>query len=200
MDDDAADVLKSMHGALLEALRHREQEIFSYLAILVPALGGFVWLLRDGANNKAITTFVAGSVGVLLMLLLGAAYSLTLGYNYRYITFQLAKIEQRLNVTSTMLQGWPKSPKDFRARYRWHFIPWCTPPEMIKVFWLAFLVGILGVTIVASYSLNSEYFPRFILTLVGGGCLLLGLLAPIWFGWKIMNLCKKEPEAWPDDV
>ena len=33
--DDAANVLKSMHRALLEALRHREQEIFSYPAILV---------------------------------------------------------------------------------------------------------------------------------------------------------------------
>jgi hypothetical protein len=30
-----------MHGALLESLRQREKEIFSYLSIL-PALGGFV--------------------------------------------------------------------------------------------------------------------------------------------------------------
>ncbi len=146
MLDDAANVLKSMHGALLEALHHREQEIFSYLAILVPALGGFVWLLHQGADKNAVTTFIAGTVSVLLMLLLGAAYSLTLGYNYRYITFQLAKIEHCLRVRDIMLRGWPKLPKDFRERYRWHSIPWCTPPRMIKAFWLAFLVGILGVT------------------------------------------------------
>jgi hypothetical protein len=54
--DDAADVLKSMHGALLEALRHREQEIFSYLAILVPALAGFVWLLQQGADRMLPVT------------------------------------------------------------------------------------------------------------------------------------------------
>jgi len=63
-----------------------------------------------------------------------------------------------LRVRDIMLRGWPKSPKDFRERYRWHSIPWCTPPDMIKVFWLAFLVGILDVTMVASYALNSEHF------------------------------------------
>jgi hypothetical protein len=41
-----AAALESMHKLLLEALRHREQEIVRYLAILGPALGGFVWLLH----------------------------------------------------------------------------------------------------------------------------------------------------------
>ena len=189
-------------GALLEALRHREQEIFSYLAILVPALGGFAWLLnRLAEGNVSTMTFMAGTLGVLLILLLGAAYSLTLGYNYRYITFQLAKIEHRLKVTNTMLHGWPKSPKDFRARYSWHSIPWCTPSEMIKVFWLAFLAGMLWVTVAASYAtLDFAHSPGLLVKFVGSACLLFGLLAPAWFGRKIMNLCDKEPEEWDQIV
>ena len=75
--------LEGIHKQLLEALRHREQEIFHYLAILAPALGGFVWLLYKGVNPFL---FAVGTLGVLLLLLLGALYSLALGYNYRYIT------------------------------------------------------------------------------------------------------------------
>lgn len=39
---------EGIHKLLLEALRYREQEIFRYLAIPGPALGGFVWLLHSG--------------------------------------------------------------------------------------------------------------------------------------------------------
>src|SRR5207302_6804579 len=99
--------------------------------ILVPAVGGFVWLLRSAPEK---TLFVGGTVGTLLLLFLGAVYSLTLGYNYRYITLQLAKIEDLLAATDAMLEGWPKSPNDFLQKYKFLGLSWCTPPEIIKVF------------------------------------------------------------------
>src|SRR5260370_38671296 len=141
-----------MHGLLLEALRHREQELFSYLAILGPALGGFVWLLLKYRGATSAGIFVVGAIGVQLLLLLGALYALTLGYNYRYITLELAKIEHELGIARSMLSGWPRSPEEFERRYRLRFfsqprsggIPWCTPPEVIKIFWQAFLVAIVG--------------------------------------------------------
>ena len=83
-------VLENMHKLLLQALRHREQEIVRYLAILGPALGGFAWLLywsKDGVN------LTVGTMGVLFLLFLGAIYSLALGYNYRCIVLELAKLE-----------------------------------------------------------------------------------------------------------
>ncbi len=40
-------------------------------------------------------------------------YSLMLGYHYRYITLQLAKIEYILGMKDAMLKGWPKVPEDF---------------------------------------------------------------------------------------
>ncbi len=48
--------LGNMHQLFLEALRHREQEIFRYLAILGPALGGFMWLIQSEASNGVVVT------------------------------------------------------------------------------------------------------------------------------------------------
>ncbi len=58
--------VQNMHQAFLEALRHREQEILRYLAILGPALGGFIWLLTLDLSSKAHmpTVFAAGSLAL----------------------------------------------------------------------------------------------------------------------------------------
>jgi len=187
--------LENMHGMLLEALRHREQEILSYLTILVPALGGFGWLLYY-AGDRA-TLFVFGTVGVLLLLGLGAVYSLTLGYNYRYITLQLAKIEHLLGIKEAMLTGWPKSRKDFLKRYRkFRCLPWCTPPEMIKVFWRAFLCGIILVTAAAGSASKGELTKAIIIS-AGGLCLLVGFFYAAVFGYKLIDKCEREQD-WPD--
>jgi len=45
-------MLENMHKTFLEALRHREQEILRYIAILAPALAGFIWLLKLDLENK----------------------------------------------------------------------------------------------------------------------------------------------------
>src|SRR3989338_3054839 len=141
------DVLMNMHQIFLETLRHREQEIFQYLAILGPALGGFGWLLFNRTGHEE--EFVYGTFGVIALLFLCAVYSLTLGYNFRYIILQLAKLEIFLDIKNVMLAGWPRDRRDFLKYKLFGFIPYCVPPEIIKVFWLAFLGGIALVTITA---------------------------------------------------
>lgn len=192
---DNIDALVNMHKLLLEALRHREQEIIRYLAILGPALGGFLWLiLADQVNNLV---FIAGTIGVLFLLLLGAFYSLALGYNYRYITLQLAKLETNLGISDAMLEGWPKSPKDFLKRYSiGGRIPWCTPPEVIWAFWLAFVVGIVGVTATACMH-KPEVLILAWVSSVGVFSSLAGFLLPIHFGQKLREHCNKELEEKP---
>ena len=110
----AISVLENTHKLLLEALRHREQEIFSYLAIIGPAIGGFFWLLQHRNSDPGL--FTLGTMGVLLLLFFGAVYTLALGYNYRYITFQLAKLEVRLGIKGFMLKGWPRSKQEWRPQ------------------------------------------------------------------------------------
>jgi hypothetical protein len=150
-DDPRGTAICNMHQAFLEVLRHREQEILQFFAVLGPALGGFIWLLAADLRENPFR-FVAGTYGVLLVLLMGAFYALALGYNYRYLTLQLAKLEKNevLNLSELVLASWPREYDEFERRNRWGVIPWSTPPGIIKVFWATSLACILGVTIVAS--------------------------------------------------
>lgn len=217
------DAKLNMHKMFLEALRHREQDIIRFLAILGPSLGGFIWLLGDVTHNPA--RFVAGTYGVLLVLVLGAFYSLALGYNYRYLTLQLAKLESQpeLNLECVMLASWPHQPAEFQKRNRWGVIPWCTPPGIIKVFWIAFLACIAGVTIMARYveielptrppnaaatqpttqalvaQQQAEKMETFKAAIpwVGGACFALALLWPVTIGRKMLKACRDEdPKDW----
>jgi hypothetical protein len=193
----AAEPLEKMHGMLLEALRHREQEIFNYLAILGPALAGFAGILyKDQTRGVTTGLFLFGTASVLSLLFFGAVYSLMLGYNYRYITLQLAKIEYILSMTDAMLKKWPKLPEDF-DRYKCFSIWVCTPPEIVKVFWEAFLAGIVGVVVTACLWRRECLVYAFASSL--GAVFLIpgGILLPIWLGCKLHALRDQETkEDW----
>lgn len=189
-DDVQNHMVENMHKTLLEALRHREQEIIRYIAILTPALVGFIWLIREYINddNNAVF-FTIGTVGVIFLLLVGAFYSLSLGYNYRCITMQLAKLEAlTADVNRFILAHWPRTPKDFKKYKR------CYPPEIIKTFWLAFTVGMAGVTAIglSLLQVNGEWKMKAIILIVGTLCLCIDLKAPYWYGSKFEKARKKE--------
>jgi hypothetical protein len=143
--DGNPETLRGYHQALLEAMKQREVDIIKFLAILGLALGGFVWLCHQ-TGATAAPAMVVGVYGVLLALFAGALYALALGYNYRCLTMQVAKLERDLNIKKSVLRGWPRACRDFERRFRWGAIPWSSPPEIIKVFWLSLLLCILLVT------------------------------------------------------
>jgi hypothetical protein len=121
---------------------------------------------------------------------------LSLGYNYRYITLQLAKIEHHFGAQTSILRGWPQSPNEFLERYRkFKCIPWCTPPAIINVFWLAFLVAILLVTVSAAI-LNEKALVLGIVVPAGIILCLWSAVLPIHFGCKLKKLCEDEPTQW----
>lgn len=208
---DAHDTaLMNMHGKFLDALRHREQDIIQFLGILGPALGGFIWLLGDLADHPF--RFVAGTYGVLLVLFMGASYTLALGYNYRYMILQLAKLEAhpRLCLREVTLAYWPRRVSEFKKGSRWGFLPWCTPPDIIRVFWLAFLICIIGVTVVA-WVADRDVFPigatsqpvtaheglkamKAGIPVAGVAAFFLSLIGPIIVGNKMLRACRKESE------
>ena len=146
--------LRGYHRALLEAMRQREVDIIKFLAILGLALGGFVWLYHQ-TGGKATPAMIVGLYGVLLSLFVGALYALALGYNYRSITMQAAKLECGLRIQENVLLGWPTTCRDFERRFRWGAIPWSSPPEIIKTFWLALLLCIFLV-IVFSFRMEPD--------------------------------------------
>lgn len=197
---------QNMHRTFLEALRHREQEILRFIAILAPALGGFIWLLRlNDGRDRNLYVFSFGTIGVLFLLWIGALYSLALGYNYRCITLQVAKLEATcLFIRDFILKAWPRKRDDFIERYKiFCCIPYCTPPEIIKVFWHAFNIGIFGVTVAASVRIFTAKWEgvgmklcAITIIILGIAFLIMSLLRPIWFGCKLNKLCKQEPAEW----
>ena len=191
-------IVEDMHKAYLETLRHREQEILRYLVILGPAIGGFMWLFY---SNVSVKVFTIGTVGAIILLLFGAIYSVVLGYHYRYIVILLAKIEVITETDTVVLKSWPRTPEKFIKKKHLFFwdIPWCEPPDIINIFYGAFIVGIIGVTVAACLyepNISNKKVPSLLLIVVGAVCVLLGYLSHIYFGYKIRNLCKQEPEKW----
>jgi hypothetical protein len=196
------DTAQNLHRMLLEALRHREEQILRFIAILAPALGGFVWLLNlDDVQSTNLYVFGIGTIGVLFLLAVGSVYSLALGYNYRYITLQVRKPENELNICKFILKGWHGKEcytDDFQKKYG----QYCEPPEIIKVFWWAFNIGIIGVALAAVVRIYAgmwESVARLlwasIIIVVGIVCVAVGWLMPMHYGSKLKELCESEKKS-----
>ena len=205
------DVRAMRHRLFLEALRYREQEVFRYLAILGPALGGFLWLLTKFPREIGLEMFCAAAIGLQGILLFGAWYVAALGYNYRYLTFQLSKEEQAFGVAGTVLGAWPRTPEQWKERTklghyapwfreslcpRLHNLSWCFPPEIICVFWWAFVASIAyltAVTAIVSMSATSTFGSAAGITVaLGLASVGMCLVAPWHFGRKLRAVCKTE--------
>jgi hypothetical protein len=195
VSNDGLEIVKSEYKMLFEALRHREEAIIQYLAILGPALGGFVWLLLNvGYDATKTKVFVVGTVGVMAVLWMGAMYSLALGFNFRYITLVLAKIEAKLGADEFTILGWPRSPKAFLRKYRLCRMPWCTPPEIIWIFWISFLIFIPTIAAVALIFINGKTAQWFLMSCGVVFFLSAWLVAPIVYGFKLKYLIENELE------
>lgn len=198
LSKDQCKAVENMHKTFLEALRHREQEILRFIAILAPALGGFIWLLKgflEGHNEAPV--FTVGTLGVLFLLTVGAIYSIALGYNFRYVTLQLAKMESGycLNIKKFILKSWLRTAKEWAQKYRKR--PYCAPPDIIKVFWLAFVVAKIFIILAACFFLWTKHENMCgqicAIIIVGGLCIIIAVLfAPIYYGWKLQIACDKE--------
>lgn len=182
---DPNTALQDKHKLYMEALRAREAEALRFLAVLGPAIGAFIYLLQFVQTRYRIM-FFCGSVGIQISLLLGAAYATSLGYNFRYIVFQMAKIESALGVQDFALYGWPRKLTDFRkCTYC------CFPPEIIKNFWISYIVAIVAVTLVSAMMPGPWYY-MVVAILVGLVCSLIALRLPRYYGKKFRKIYLAE--------
>lgn len=195
LNDDQRMAVENMHKTFLEALRHREQEILRFIIILAPALGGFIWLLNLESKNETFI-FTVGTLGILFLLLVGAVYSLALGYNFRYVTLQIAKMESDycLNIKEFIINSWERTADEWAKKYKKKR---CFPPEIIKVFWLSFIIAKALIVLAATFFLHTkcENMTRQICMIISGGlfCIVIAaLFAPIYYGWKLYNICDGE--------
>lgn len=191
-DENSRAILENLHKSFLDTLRKREQEVLAYIIILLPTLGGFAGLSRlDLTEENTKFAFVVGTVGVIFLLLVGALYSLALGYNFRCIALQIAKLESPkcFRIAQYILKTWAFKPERFCKKYCWL-------PEIIKVFWLAFVSAIFGVSVLSVFNCYiqnvSERWISWVIIFWGTFSLLLSLLSPIYYGNKLQNICKEE--------
>ena len=189
-------------------MRNREQEVLRYLAILFTAFGGFGWLVNKEKYDEL--TFIIGVIVIIFLLFLGASYSLALGYNFRYVTLQIAKFCAMLQIKDAFLVGWPRTKQEFLCRYKLQSksqskqnqseskdIPWCEPPELIKVFWWAFILGIAVISISGTVFEFSVIKFLFIIPIGGILIFLAWRILPKYYGGKLRILVEKEPDEWP---
>ena len=191
-------VIAESHRLMLEALRQREQEIIRFLVVLGPALAGIIWLLNSYTTSKIYeVTFTVGIVGVNSALLIGGAYCIALGYNYRYVLYVKTLLEKEANIDNIMPKAWPKSKEQligklYKRICKKHWGPFCYPPEIIKIFWIAFLfviIGIMPITLI----INQSGFSRLlelasgVMAVIMGGCLI-----PKYYGKKLLYLYEKQ--------
>jgi hypothetical protein len=188
------DALRDTHEAFLEALRRREQEIIQFLAILVPALGAFGWLLKYAECKNPL--FIGGTIAIQLLLFFGACYSLALGYNSSYFTLQISKFQAALGIDKYMLEKWPRSSKSFKERFDKCSFPGSYLPEIIKVFYWAFLTMIVVVTLTACFTGCGCATLSFIIP-IGSMLFIIGVIISFIYQCKLRALAKEEPDNWP---
>jgi hypothetical protein len=197
------ELLINMHSLMMEALRHREQDIIRYLAILIPAFGGFLWILKDINEKYMDSIYIVAVIVVVVLLTMGGIYSLSISYNYRSVLFQKAKLEKMLGMKSFILCNWSRDPKDFKAKLP-HLLFECLPylpvPEIIRGPWQAFRIGIIVVVTAACFA-RPLLMPTNAVLII----LLLSFSSLVWyqckFGKKLLDLYNKENvDEWPEVI
>lgn len=155
-DQNLRDILERLtkhHEVLLAAMRAREGEILKYLGFMLPAIGGFGWLLTR--DNISLTGLVLGFLSIQFLLWWGGYYSLALSYNFRCLQAQIKKFELRIHTDDAMLAKWQGMPKVHESDVDF-------PPEIFRVQLNAFLIGELLVGIGGTiFVLLERRFPTY---------------------------------------
>ena len=147
------EALLNMQKLYLEALRSRENEVLQFIVIIASALGGFSWLLGGLVSGQphfsadALQLFIFGVLAILLLLSLGAMYTLALGYNYRSMLLQIRKLEEALKVNEVVLCSWSTAKCEYSL------------PEILKHFYTAYLLGHLLVALSTAYIFRLHKLP-----------------------------------------
>ncbi|MBW8015120.1 MAG: hypothetical protein FVQ82_02965 [Planctomycetes bacterium] len=194
--------LLQTHQLFLEALRHREQDVLRFLAILGPAIAALIFLHSSEFRNDALI-YVLGMYAVLFVLMISCVYTIALGYNFRYLTLQLAKFESSkfLDIEKSMLKRWPRCPEKFLEYQLIKCIPWCDPPGNIKVFYWASLFVIICLSIVKFLYSPGDMSSKLLLAwkfypfaCLGG--IIFSLLQPYMSGRKLRKAVIEEQGEW----
>lgn len=156
--------------------------------------------VEKSANVKCIV-----SLFCTLALCLGATYCAALGYNYRCLTLQVAKIEAELDIRRYMLVAWRNKVERLlrncsatdahKARPRVKF----RPPEVIQPFYWACVVGIVGICLAAITVVDPAWYWKAVVGVGNTGLVVLALGSLRHYGKKYSALVAEECEEKTDE-
>jgi len=103
-----------------------------------------------------------------------------------------------LEIKDFMLKYWLRTPKQWKEKYKKGK---CFPPEIIKVFWLAFVIAKFLVVLAAGvflYTKCENVTVQIHLVIIGGlFCIIIAAwFAPCHYGKKLRGACEDEPDEW----
>ncbi len=181
------EIAKILYSIFLNGLEARYKEILGFWGFLLPSMTGFIYLLTKyydpvfEGNRIALLFF--GSTMILLLLTLGAVYSLSISYRYRYLQASVYKIESYFGCNVFIPESFKPSPiKSIKDRLLFDIAP-----LILQIYVIFFCLCILGVTItfisITSWSLKS--YLSIIL------CALSLFIIFVFGGWILPNKVNK---------
>lgn len=158
MEGSNPNLAEGLHKIFLKSMEARYKEVLSFLAFIVPSLTGFMLLLNkyEAANEPKpiksfffgetiylVSTFFAGTIAILSILLWGAAYALALSYRYRYLQASVYRIEETCGADYFIPDSFkPKPLIGFKTK-----LGLSIAPTILQVHVFFFISCIIGVSL-----------------------------------------------------
>lgn len=160
------DLAESLHALFLESMETRYSDILRFLALIIPALTGFLFIVSQyesaQAWDKPISTFFFATVAVIASQLWGAAYALAMSYRYRYLQASVYRIEEARGIDLLIPHSFkPKPVKGACAR-----LGLSIAPGILQIHVFFFLASIIGTTL--AFCFLADWTWRSIATLCFG--------------------------------
>jgi len=168
------EILLKSYLSYLESLRRREENFLKFLSIVLPPIGGILYIFKNfySFNIPLITISILIITIYLLWIIL---YIISSSYTYRYLQIQLCILEKELNIPHP--PSWDpekridKSCKVQRG-FQWKLFPENQKMHAISIY-LLILISWIGFIII----LSPEKKWKIIITITG----VIGLYFIIYF-------------------
>ncbi|MCD6407869.1 hypothetical protein J7L87_02315, partial [bacterium] len=99
----------------LESIRSREENFIKFLGIILPAIGGIIYIFK---NPPCFQIALLSLILITLALLWAVFYSISNSYTQRYLQIELDILEKRLDIPH------PSEWSVTKWREKWKSLPW----------------------------------------------------------------------------
>lgn len=147
---------KEYHNILVDHLRQIESNAITLLGTLLPAVGGFAWVLSvylspiqsqtQSLLDKQMLLFSV-TVGAIVVMAWGLYHILALSYSYRCLVLVISNIEEELCL-SKFTPNWKIRNENNVPKYRNILSPFNIAPATLRTHLCILSIAILGLAVI----------------------------------------------------